>query len=1126
MTNAVNSKLVKGSPEAEVAEELIPPTIARNTEVTDAIDTAVANLLDAAGVKALLTKANVYDAVKGILVGDVTADDDEDEITVTDDGISGIDVEDEGTALNTKATTLDFVGEGVTATGEGVKKTITIPGSSAVGGLGVSFAKVGETIALTGTSIAGPALSDLNDMVYIELTYTLTNPNLFMSTFALKSNLDGMFLQLQGAGGAYVGISDNAGTLNFTNAGFSLAGVSLVMVTLYNVNPGVVGTEGVTVADGALVVGDPANKLSFYGPVTVTGAGASKTITVNAITGVDVEDEGTALATKGTKLNFKGDGVSVANDGDDAKEKIITIPGGSGITVETLGGPLTGLKSKLKFLGQSVAIAGDNDDAKLANITVNPNLAVYNDGAELTPRAFSLNFKGDGVTVVNDADDETKKVVTIPGGSGGIDVEDEGTALTTKATKLNFKGVGVTATNDDNDASEKIITIPGGIQGLAITDESTTLAGKATGLVFAGGGVEATGAGSVKTITIPAWSRIHDVTAVPPVVSGAVDGDFALYVGQAERVEIWENVQGNWIRLGSATHGVAVENDGVALSTRGITLDFTDGLKATGVGDKKTLGLELTKDLVYESVKEVLVHGGSPAAHADDVAKEIDVLTGEGGAGGALIAVGSPWINASVTNSNFADTGIEIGTPQDDAMYAFTAQWSGNPSVFGSISGKTLKALATASAGQSSGGTQIARDSGTGSELIASKTSTGNILLRTTNNKPWKAGDSFALYKLEAAGLREASESRVEQLTFNNVGSGNTNNTLTPGPVSVISGSGSAEILSKDTGFNFTIKAGIYALKIEGTANISQNSTGLGFYLRESASGNAIVTRTNRPFFRTGNNQEFGCLALFVIDSDTQVTCQLRRDRTFSLSSLQLRIYEFTSHTYNTIPGVVPAESNRGMIIQRRNTEDPPYRYIPIPISRSNQELFNFIRAFDAVDEAPTLDDLEIQSRDMVAGSNIEEHIGSLANGEFLARVWSLSSLSDVIRPFRIRFTVKVFIKKTFASTTSGAILFSAVRLYRHVPGGVNTEIKNLQTETFTLANFNTAYQAAGNQLVYTAGPQRTANVDVTIDNVDLHAMNVGDEIRIGAYGNQFNGDAAIRFEFSDVRITMPKILF
>lgn len=50
---------------------------------------------------------------------------------------AGFTVDDEGTPLTTAATTLDFVGAGVTASGAGATKTITIPGG---GGLGDAFA--------------------------------------------------------------------------------------------------------------------------------------------------------------------------------------------------------------------------------------------------------------------------------------------------------------------------------------------------------------------------------------------------------------------------------------------------------------------------------------------------------------------------------------------------------------------------------------------------------------------------------------------------------------------------------------------------------------------------------------------------------------------------------------------------------------------------------------------------------------------------------------------------------------------------------------------------------------------------------------------------------------------------
>jgi hypothetical protein len=53
------------------------------------------------------------------------------EVAAEAGGGGSLTVEDEGTPLATAATTLDFVGAGVTATGAGAEKTITIPGSAA-----------------------------------------------------------------------------------------------------------------------------------------------------------------------------------------------------------------------------------------------------------------------------------------------------------------------------------------------------------------------------------------------------------------------------------------------------------------------------------------------------------------------------------------------------------------------------------------------------------------------------------------------------------------------------------------------------------------------------------------------------------------------------------------------------------------------------------------------------------------------------------------------------------------------------------------------------------------------------------------------------------------------------------
>ena len=54
---------------------------------------------------------------------------------------STLTIKDEGTALTTAATTLNFTGAGVTATGSGAEKTITISGGGGSGGSGVGEGK-------------------------------------------------------------------------------------------------------------------------------------------------------------------------------------------------------------------------------------------------------------------------------------------------------------------------------------------------------------------------------------------------------------------------------------------------------------------------------------------------------------------------------------------------------------------------------------------------------------------------------------------------------------------------------------------------------------------------------------------------------------------------------------------------------------------------------------------------------------------------------------------------------------------------------------------------------------------------------------------------------------------------
>ena len=91
---------------------------------------------------------------------------------------SAITVEDEGSALSTAATTLDFVGAGVTATGTGATKTITIPGTGTV-------SEAFKNIAVSGQSnvVADGATDTLTLVAGSNMTIT-TTPGTDSITFA------------------------------------------------------------------------------------------------------------------------------------------------------------------------------------------------------------------------------------------------------------------------------------------------------------------------------------------------------------------------------------------------------------------------------------------------------------------------------------------------------------------------------------------------------------------------------------------------------------------------------------------------------------------------------------------------------------------------------------------------------------------------------------------------------------------------------------------------------------------------------------------------------------------------------------------------------------------------------
>ena len=114
------------------------------------------------------------------------------------------------------------------------------------------------------------------------------------------------------------------------------------------------------------------------------------------------------------------------------------------------------------------------------------NIAIKDDGGDITSSVSSIDFVGTGVTASTSGDNVT---VTITGGGGGggggqfITVVDESTTLTTSVSKFTFAGAGVTVTEPSSD--QVTVTIPGGAytagDGLDLTSTEFSADLKANG---------------------------------------------------------------------------------------------------------------------------------------------------------------------------------------------------------------------------------------------------------------------------------------------------------------------------------------------------------------------------------------------------------------------------------------------------------------------------------------------------------------------------------------------------------------------------------------------------------------------------------------------------------------------
>ena len=156
--------------------------------------------------------------------------------------------------------------------------------------------------------------------------------------------------------------------------------------------------------------------LDITGNLTVNGTSPTG--------GLTVQDEGSALSTTASTLNFVGTGVVASGTGATKT-----------ITINTSGDTNQNAFSNFVVSGQSTVSADSETDS-----------VTFVAGSNMT---ITTNASGDSITFASSGG----------GGGGGVTVQDEGSALSTTATTLNFVGSGVVASGT---GATKTITISAG----------------------------------------------------------------------------------------------------------------------------------------------------------------------------------------------------------------------------------------------------------------------------------------------------------------------------------------------------------------------------------------------------------------------------------------------------------------------------------------------------------------------------------------------------------------------------------------------------------------------------------------------------------------------------------------
>ena len=258
-------------------------------------------------------------------------------------------IKDEGTSLVNAASSLNFVGAGVTATASGSDITVTIPGATSTlisKDEGVTLSSATTSLNFAGAGITATASGD---------DITVTVP-------AITSKDEGLNL------------TTATSSLNFVGAGVTATtSGNDVTVTI----PGGSGSA-ITTKDEGTNLSTATSSLNFVGAgVTATASGNDITVTIPGGSGsaITTKDEGSNLTTATASLNFVGAGVTATASVNDVT---ITIPA---ITTKDEGVNLTTATSSLNFVGSGVTATASGNDV---TVTINSS-----GGGATTPYTYA-----------------------------------------------------------------------------------------------------------------------------------------------------------------------------------------------------------------------------------------------------------------------------------------------------------------------------------------------------------------------------------------------------------------------------------------------------------------------------------------------------------------------------------------------------------------------------------------------------------------------------------------------------------------------------------------------------------------------------------------------------------------